>query len=194
MTQNAGTGYGTVPGEHYLHMVDAERKLQELMLYVADRSVDDPDFGATKLNKILAACDFESYAVLGRAVTGVPYQKLEHGPAPRRLLPLQQELVAAGEAMLLPRQVASYTQRRLVALRDPDLNVFTGPEMALIDRAIDRSRGRNAVTLSLLSHEAHGWKAVEVGDDIPYSTAYWSEHELTTDDIERARELAAADR
>jgi Protein of unknown function (DUF4065) len=175
-------------------MADAERKLQELILYVADRSVDDPDFGATKLNKILAACDFESYALLGRAVTGVPYQKLEHGPVPRRLLPLQRELIDAGSAMLLPRQVASYTQRRLVALRDPDLTVFSGPEMALIDRVIDGCRGKNAVTLSRISHEADGWKAAAVGDDIPYSTAYWSEHDLTSDDIDRARELAAAER
>jgi hypothetical protein len=175
-------------------MVDSERKLQELMLYVADRSVDDPDFGATKLNKILAACDFEAYAVLGHALTGVPYQKLEHGPAPRRLLPLQQELINAGDAMLLPRQVASYTQRRLVALRDPDLNVFTGPEIALVDRVLDRSRGKNATTLSQISHDADGWRAVEIGDDIPYNTAYWSRHDLTTDDIDRARELAASER
>ncbi len=175
-------------------MASGEGKLKELMLYVADRSVDDPDFGATKLNKILAACDFEAHAVLGSAITGVPYQKLEHGPAPRRLLPLQRELIAAGEAALLPRTVASYTQQRLVALRTPDLTVFTGPEMSLIDGIIGRCRGHSAAELSRASHAADGWKTAAIGDDIPYSTAYWSAHGLTSDDIERARELAAADR
>lgn len=88
----------------------------------------------------------------------------------------------------------SYTPRRLVALRDPDLDLFTGQEIALVDRVIDRCRGRNASTLSRISQEADGWRAVAIGDDIPYSTAYWSEHDLTTDDIDRARELAAAER
>ncbi len=173
-------------------MTPSEAKLKELMLYVADQSFDDPDFGATKLNKILAACDFETYVVLGTAVTGVPYQKLTHGPAPRRLLPLQQELIGAGDAMLLPRQVATYTQRRLVALRDPDLKVFDAPEMSIIDSVIKRCRGLSGTALSHMSHEADGWQAAALGEDIPYSTAYWSMHELTSDDIERARALAAA--
>jgi hypothetical protein len=163
------------------------------MLYVADRSVDDPDFGATKLNEIRAACDFETCAVPGEAVTGEPYQKLEHGPAPRRLRPLQQEMIAAGDAVLLPRQVASYTQRRLMALRCPDIGVLSGPEMTITDSVIKRCRGLDGTTLSRISHGTDGWRAADLGDNIPYSTAYWSEHELTTDDIERAREFAAAE-
>jgi len=37
-----------------------ERKFKELILYVADKCSDDPDFGAVKLNKILFYSDFYS--------------------------------------------------------------------------------------------------------------------------------------
>lgn len=173
-------------------MADGEQKLKELMLYVADRSVGDAGFGATKLNKILAASDFESYALTGEAITGVRYQKLEHGPAPRRLLPLQQELIDEGAAQLVPRAYAQYVQQRLVTLREPNLAVFSAAQIALVDVVIDRFRGLTASEASLLSHDWDGWQAVRIGDDIPYNTAYWSCHDLTTDDIEQARRLAAA--
>lgn len=173
-------------------MADPEHKLQELMLYVADKSLADPSFGVIKLNKILAFSDFQAYALLGHAVTGVPYQKLEHGPAPRPLPALVRELIDAGDAQLLPVGRGLHTQQRLVALRRPNLSLFSGPEIAVVDDVLDLLRGDTATAVSLRSHEWDGWRAARIGDDIPYSTAFWSQHDLTSDDIERARQLAAS--
>ena len=36
----------------------ATDKFRELILYIAQESEGDPNFGATKLNKILFFCDF----------------------------------------------------------------------------------------------------------------------------------------
>jgi len=184
--------YGLVKTEHDARMADSDQKLKELILYVADRSVDDPHYGATKLNKILAASDFETYALLGEAVTGSAYQKLEYGPAPRHLKPVQRELIDEGSAQLVPRARASYVQQRLVALRPPNLGIFTAPQIALVDAIIERCRLFNATELSNISHGWDGWLAADLGEDIPYSTAYWSQHALTSDDIERGRALAAS--
>ncbi|HZQ34888.1 MAG TPA: hypothetical protein VFD32_03070 [Dehalococcoidia bacterium] len=46
------------------------RKLGELILYVAEKSSDDPRFGATKLNNILFFSDFLAFGQLGRSITG----------------------------------------------------------------------------------------------------------------------------
>lgn len=172
-------------------MADPEQKLQELMLYVAEKSLEDPSFGAVKLNKILAFSDFQAYAVLGHAVTGVPYQKLEHGPAPRPVGHLLRELVEAGDAQLVPRGRGPHVQQRLVALRRPNLNVFSGPEIAVVDDVIDMLREDTATAVSRRSHAWDGWRAARLGDDIPYSTAFWAQHDLTTEDIDRARQLSA---
>jgi hypothetical protein len=62
-------------------------KFRELVIYVADRLADDTSFGDTKLNKVLHFVDFFGNSHLGHAVTGATYQKAEHGPLARALLP-----------------------------------------------------------------------------------------------------------
>lgn len=42
-----------------------DRKMKELILYLASRSEEDPRFSATKLNKLLFYCDFTAYRRLG---------------------------------------------------------------------------------------------------------------------------------
>src|SRR5437868_14530692 len=60
-----------------------EDKLAELILYIAERSEHDKEFGKTKLLKLIAYSDFGAYQRLGRPITGAHYRKLPHGPAPR---------------------------------------------------------------------------------------------------------------
>jgi hypothetical protein len=166
-------------------------KFVELVLYVADKSVEDPNYGATKLNKILFFADFLAYTNLGQSITGAAYQKLEHGPAPRELLPIQRQLIERGDAALIPRGSYGYRQKRLTALREPDLSVFSPEEIALVDEVLDQLIHHRAADVSMLSHRwSAGWAAVEQGETIPYETAFWAPHAVNEDDIKRAQELA----
>lgn len=70
-----------------------DKKLAEAILYISKKSEGDESFGATKLNKLLFYSDFMAFGKLGEPITGQDYQKLEHGPAPRHLLPIQNALV-----------------------------------------------------------------------------------------------------
>src|SRR5260370_21134206 len=72
-------------------------RLRELILYVASKCSSDPEFNATRLNKILFYSDFVSYARTGKPITGAAYQALPHGPAPKRLKPISHRLIAEGE-------------------------------------------------------------------------------------------------
>ena len=47
---------------------DGEAKLKELMLYVADKCSQDPNFGATKLNKILWWANFLAFGKIRKPV------------------------------------------------------------------------------------------------------------------------------
>lgn len=75
-------------------------KFAQALLYVAKRLEDDPAGGAIKVNKALFNADFGHMRAYGRPITGADYQKLPHGPAPRKLLPVREQLVAAGDAEL----------------------------------------------------------------------------------------------
>lgn len=166
-------------------------KFRELLLYVAKRSVNDSTFGATKLNKILFFSDFLAYGQLGRSITGAAYQRLEHGPAPRELLPIQEELVNKGEAMVVPSRYFNRVQKRLWAVRDPDISGFSPEEISLVDDVIETLRCHDASDVSLLSHVvAVGWQLAGDREEIPYEAVFLSGEPPTPTDVKRGQELA----
>lgn len=168
-----------------------KNKFRELLLYVAERSENDPLFGATKLNKILFFSDFLFYGDTGKSITGATYQRLDHGPAPRELLPVQKELLDNEEAFLHQTGSGKFTKKKLLALRSPDLRYFAPEEIAMVDKIISALRAYNAGQVSDLSHlMAIGWEIAGDREDIPYQSVFLSSDKPTTRDLERGVDLA----
>ena len=69
-----------------------DKRLGELILYIASRCERAQYFGKTKLNKILFYADFLYYKKTGDSITGQEYMRLDQGPAPRRLVPVVEAL------------------------------------------------------------------------------------------------------
>lgn len=166
-----------------------EAKFTELILYVAKRCKGDTTFGAVKLNKILFHAEFEAYRDLGRPITGTPFQNLEFGPAPRRLIPVQEKLLELGHARLAEEPTPAGVQKRLIALREPELKNFTQDELDLIDRVIQRLGRKNGSESRDDSHEHPGWIATSQGETIPYHMAMLSRPEPTEADRRYVKEL-----
>ena len=151
------------------------KKFKELLLHLARNSADDPKFGAVKLNKLLYFSDFEAYRRLGHPITGARYQKLPWGPAAIEFLPLQDELLSEGLVKLEERQRGPHAQRVTVALAEPDLAVFSAEELQVIEEVLADLRPHGAIQVSELSHErSAGWNLVEIGEVIPYGSAFVS--------------------
>lgn len=151
----------------------SEEKLTELVLYIAKRTLGDRAAGATKLNKYLYFADFSAVRRLGRPITGADYQKLRFGPAPRRLAPVRDHLVRAGDARLEERVDAlGYAHHQLVALREPRTDLFTAEELGLVDEVIETLRECSATEVSELSHREAGWQLVDEGETIAYELAF----------------------
>ena len=165
-----------------------EAKFTEMVLYVADRLRGDRAGGATKLNKLLYFADFAHMRLTGRPITGADYQKLPHGPAPRRLKPVRQRLVERGDAEIVREDFLGYEQHRLVPLREPDRSVFDGDELRTIDKVIADLESLTAKQVSDLSHEEPGWQLSAEGDTISYETAFIAKRQISTP---TARRLAA---
>ncbi|MGQ0824686.1 MAG: Panacea domain-containing protein [Actinomycetota bacterium] len=166
-----------------------ERKLAELMLYVADRLRDDRAGGATKLNKVLYFADFAHMRRTGRPITGAEYQKLPQGPAPRRLLPVRDAMLRGGDAEIVQSSFLGYEQHRLVPIRAADVSVFTADELATVEAVLDDLRNLTATQVSELSHAEPGWKIVDDGETIPYEAAFIAPAHIDTDvalDLTRA--------
>lgn len=169
----------------------AAEKFKELLLYIADKSVEDRNFGATKLNKILFFSDFVAYGKYGRSITGARYQRLDQGPAPKELVPMQESLIEEGDAYLFERSHYGHIQRRLLARRDPDLRLFTGEEIAVVDEVIEALSSMTARGVSALSHDKlAAWAIAKDKEEIAYETIFVSQEPPTLSDIRRGIELA----
>jgi len=164
-------------------------KLAELIVYIARTSEGDERFGATKLNKLLFYADFLAYLRLGQAITGVDYQRLKNGPAPRIMPIVMNELLSTESVAVHKVAYHGYQQNKALALRDPDLSLFTAEEISLVCQLIESNWGRNAAHMSALSHNFIGWQLAKDGEPIPYSIALVSEREPTPDEIEYGQSL-----
>ncbi len=168
-----------------------EEKLAELILYIAERIEDDPTGGATKINKILYFSEFAHVRAHGAPITGVRYQKLPRGPAPRRLRPIRDQLIANGDAELRIDTYFGYPLHRLVAKRRADPSRFEQSERDTVDQVIDALRGKTADEVSKMSHRDKAWDIVDLYDDIPFASAFLaSESVVTKATRNHAEELA----
>lgn len=158
-----------------------ERKLRELILYIARRSAADPYFGRTKLNKILFFADFEAYRRLRRPITGAVYQRLPQGPAVQQMLPILRTL--EGSVTEISEDTFAGAQQRLVPLRSADLSVFTGEEIAIVDQVLDELRPMTNYQVSELSHTTMAWRLTENRQEIPYSFALVDSAPPTDEDV-----------
>lgn len=149
-----------------------DEKMRELILYLAAKSEADPRFSSTKLNKLLFYCDFGAYRQLGRSITGHSYRKLQFGPAPKAMLPILERMKGDQDCVEVEKDRFGHSQRRIVALRFPDISLFTPEELQLADRIVAELWESNATEVSDLSHDFIGWKAAALNEIIPYETVF----------------------
>ena len=167
-----------------------EQVLGELILYVSEKCAGDRMFGAIKLNKILWWSDFLAYAQSGRPITGVQYRRLGHGPAPRRLIPVREALVANQDAVVQRQHMlGGLVQDRVVPLREPNLDFFTASQIDLVNEVIRVMWGKSANEVSHLSH-GKAWGIANDGDGIPYEAVFLSDCPVDAFDVTRTEELA----
>ncbi|WP_299052149.1 Panacea domain-containing protein [uncultured Nocardioides sp.] len=166
-----------------------DNKFKELLLHIAERSVDDERFGKTKLNKILFYIDFLAYKNFGEPLTGATYQRRPKGPVPKEIAAARSALFASGEAMPVTRNYMGYPQERLFAKRPADTSLFDEQEMQVIDAVIEALWDKNATSSSNLSHMEPGWRLASEREDIPYASVFIGVREMTADDITRGQEL-----
>jgi hypothetical protein len=167
-----------------------EARLRELILYVAAECFTDPKFGATKLNKILWWADFLAYAKYGRPITGIEYQRLGKGPAPRRLVPVRNDMESAGDIAVseVPGR-GGYIQKKIVPVRAANLDVFEPKDIAVVDDVIRALWRKTAKGVSNLSH-GKAWEIAGDGEPIPYEAVFLSDDKTDRYDVARTLELA----
>ena len=160
-------------------------------VHVAARLKGDRAGGATKLNKVLFFVEFTHLRRHHRVVSGCEFQKLPHGPAPRQLLPVRHRLIDSGAAALIEEDFLGRPQHRLVPQRPADLTRFSADELQTVEDVLDQLAGMTGTQVSELSHQEPGWRLTEIGETIPFSTAFLDFPQVATPTSERLSKSVA---
>lgn len=158
--------------EERSNSMESDAKLKELSLYIAERSKNDPYFGATKLNKILFASDFFSYGQRGKSITDAEYAHRNRGPTPHRMPLILEALKTENRGIVEETTFFGHTQKRLIALTGADTSAFREDELRFVDSVIDYFRSWNATQLSEWTHTLLPWLLTREGEKIPYYTVF----------------------
>jgi hypothetical protein len=175
--------------------VSAQHRLEEVVLYISERTADDPRFGAVKLAKTLYYSDVEAYRDLGEAITGAEYRNWERGPYPPRLGTAKRFLQRTGRVEL--QETGDYEADRVVptALQPSNLAAVgvTAEQIAIIDCWIERLRRQSAGKISKDSHEDPGYVAAKRNHKISLDdAAFLAPRPPSAKVVKQAKRLAKA--
>lgn len=158
-----------------LELPGGQSRLKEAALYVMQAAKDFDYFGLVKLNKMLWRADFTSFLERKFPVTGRPYQKLEHGPAPVEMKPVLRDLETSGDIVFVETGVPQ--ERRPVPTIPCSLSNLSPRDVEYLDEAISHYR---SMTAAATSRDSHGiaWRTRSIGDQIPYDAAVFDDSPL----------------
>ncbi len=166
-------------------------KLIEAIIYLSERSADDPNFGVIKLAKLLYYADCAAYLKHGAPITGVTYLHFPHGPYPEHWYKVRREMQAAGDVEVLYEGAGDgYRRYRMLPKRTVKPEVLTPEECAILDEQRERFAQFNAAGIAEYSHQEMGWLGTEDGEPISYEYAGMTAPPLSANAIKRGRKIA----
>ena len=138
-------------------------KFKRLVLYIAWKAGRRDWFGATKLNKVLWFSEARFFVLHGAPITGATYIREKHGPVPKQMMPIRDELERAGEI----RVFKEGNLIRITTGTKPDLSTFTREELQIIDYWIEHiDKDHTATSISDESHD-YAWDIAKMGEEVP---------------------------
>ena len=178
--------------EHEFHL--RKDKLIEAVIYLSERSADDPHFGVIKLVNLLYYADCAAYLKHGAPITGVTYLHFPHGPYPEHWYKVRREMQAAGDIeVVYENDDDGHRRYRMMPNRTLKSGVLND-DCAILDEHRVKFALFNAAGISEHSHREFGWRATEDGEPIPYVSAGVTTPSLTANEIRELRkERNAAD-
>lgn len=165
---------------------DSNRKLKDLILYIASQNTSEKGIGKTVLNKLLYFSDFNYYEWTGMSISWTQYQKLPYGPVPVNIEDVLREMQQDGEIAIIPQKLHDYVQKTIIPVQEcseetvfheideiwktPDAWYEPHDDLPsskeIVDNVLKQFTWYNAGNISDYSHEDTPYKATKNYGDI----------------------------
>ncbi len=165
-------------------------KLIEAAIYLSELSLDDPNFGVSKLVKLLYYADCESYMEYGRPITGTTYLHFPHGPYPENWHQVREQMEQNADVeVLYETTVPGYQQYHILPRRAADLERLSPDDRQCLEAQVKRFAGFNTAGIEQYSHQEVGWLSTEDGQPIPYALSGVVSLPMSVRDIQARRAI-----
>jgi uncharacterized phage-associated protein len=175
-------------------------KFKDAVHYICAKCPVD-ELGKVKLHKILYFADMIHFIETGAPLTGVQYQKQKFGPMARHLNWAIDDLIKDNRLRVEKSDYFGFEKMDYYALGEVNRSRLNENARRVLDEVIEFVRLRSAKAISEFSHMA-AWEAVEIGDTIPYYSAFGlypaavtdADVDAATNEARKVRPLIEAER
>jgi hypothetical protein len=164
-------------------------KTTELIIYIAEQLKDNPNYGATLLNKSLYYSDLMQYLSKGNTITDLQYVRQAKGPTPEpgRFMTLLNLLQEHGDIEIVQVPFFNYKQKKVLPKRAAEISVFEKEEIVLINDVVKKVGELSARAASDLTHELLAWKLSDNMEVLPNFTFLLTSKDPDMEDYEWAQ-------
>lgn len=151
------------------------KKYENAILYLC-QSLGGSISGKKKLAKLLYYVDFDhfEYKESMKSITGDTYQHWEMGPVPKKYTSIIEALEKSGKLLHSQQHNPNYRPTEIfTATTSPDLSVFNGDEIFILNRVIKKYGDLTGKELETLTHQEAPYIATEPNQDIDYELAFY---------------------
>jgi len=152
----------------------SEEKLKNVILFILEKCGGKPNVGETVLYKLLYFCDFDSFEIHGRPITGMNYIKLQFGPVPRakEYTPVIEMMTKNNELKIITQDYYGMIQKRYIALKEANRSVLEEGERNVINEIILKYSDMTARSIENFVHGDAHWRDSEKQEIINYNLVF----------------------
>ena len=148
-------------------------KYKQVVLFILNGAANNPLLGKVKLFKLLYYVDFDHVENYDAPVTGDVYRKEMHGPFPSTGDAILSEMKDEGLIDYWQEEVRDNQKYCFRAKRAPDESLLTRSELKVLEQVVSKWANHTREEIENATHGEAPWVAVEMGEEIPYTLAYY---------------------
>ncbi len=159
-------------------------KLVEAVVFISHHSEGDPNFGMTKLAKLLYYADCAAFVETGETITGMAYAHFPHGPYPQDWPEVRRRMVESGDVTVVyERPGEDFSRYSIQANRGPNLELLSPGDCKILHTQMERFWSFNAHRIERQAQGEIAWLATEDGELMPVELAYVSSEPLSGEEM-----------
>ena len=151
------------------------RKLQNILLYILEKTAGKANVGESVLSRLMYFADFNFYEIYEEHLSGMSYKKQPFGPTPIELDKVLNGMVDGGMIKKLKSEFQGLVLSRFIPLLQSNLHNLKASEKEVIDYVVGQMGNWSANRINEYAQKDMPYLAAKEGEVISFEMAFYRE-------------------